>query len=209
VKDFKGTPLEGAIVKEFLTSSNLDANGVLTLNFKEVDAMEAGKPYIVKWDVTTAKSSRLRGGNGEIDDPKFVDVTITNTKPIAVVSEDGSVTFVGQYSPFKVGDTYKGDDGNLYEILTLEDADIPSYSMSSRTLSSFSDHFYVPASNGTPKVKSLSFDGSTKTGINSVVFDEKLTDGWYTLDGRKLYRKPTAAGVYIHGGSKVVIKRQH
>jgi len=29
---------------------------------------------------------------------------------------------------------------------------------------------------------------------------------WYTLDGRKLYKKPTKAGLYIHGGNKVVIK---
>jgi hypothetical protein len=211
VKDFKGTPLEGAIVKEFLTTSNLDANGVLTLNFKEVSAMEAGKPYIVKWDVMKAKTSRLRGGTtgDEIDDPTFVDVTITNTQPIAVVSEDGSVTFVGHYSPFKVGDTFKGDDGNLYEILTLEDADIPSYLKSSRTLSSFSDYFYVPASNGTPKVTTFVFDGTTKTGITSVQSDNVQADSWYTLDGRKLNKKPTVEGVYIHGGSKVVIKNQH
>jgi hypothetical protein len=209
VKDFKGTPLEGATVKEFLTTSNLDANGVLTLNFKEVAAMEAGKPYIVKWDVNSAKSLRLRGGNAEIDDPTFVDVTITNTQPIAVVSEDGSVTFVGHYSPFKVGDTFKGDDGNLYEILTLEDADIPSYLKSSRTLSSFSDYFYVPASNNTPKVTTFVFDGTTKTGITSVQSDNVQADSWYTLDGRKLNKKPTVEGVYIHGGSKVVIKNQH
>ena len=209
VKDFKGTPLEGATVKEFLTTSNLDANGVLTLNFKEVAAMEAGKPYIVKWDVNSAKSLRLRGGNAEINDPTFVDVTITNTQPIAVVSEDGSVTFVGHYSPFKVGDTFKGDDGNLYEILTLEDADIPSYLKSSRTLSSFSDYFYVPASNNTPKVTTFVFDGTTKTGITSVQSDNVQADSWYTLDGRKLNKKPTVEGVYIHGGSKVVIKNQH
>ncbi|MBE6264335.1 MAG: hypothetical protein E7104_10405 [Prevotella sp.] len=209
VKDFKGTPLEGATVKEFLTTSNLDANGVLTLNFKEVAAMKAGKPYIVKWDVKSAKSLRLRGGNAEINDPTFVDVTITNTQPIAVVSEDGSVTFVGHYSPFKVGDTFKGDDGNLYEILTLEDADIPSYLKSSRTLSSFSDYFYVPTSNNTPKVTTFVFDGTTKTGITSVQSDNVQADSWYTLDGRKLNKKPTVEGVYIHGGSKVVIKNQH
>ena len=30
--------------------------------------------------------------------------------------------------------------------------------------------------------------------------------GWYTLDGRKLYEKPTRRGLYIANGKKVVIK---
>ena len=32
------------------------------------------------------------------------------------------------------------------------------------------------------------------------------SDGWYTLDGRRLSEKPTQSGVYINGGRKVVIK---
>ena len=31
-------------------------------------------------------------------------------------------------------------------------------------------------------------------------------DGWYTIDGRKLYGKPTKKGIYINNGNKVVIK---
>ena len=29
---------------------------------------------------------------------------------------------------------------------------------------------------------------------------------WYTLDGRRLDKQPTASGVYIHQGKKVAIK---
>ena len=50
VTDFTGTPLEGATVKELLPTSNLDNTGKLTLNFSDdLTAIDAGKPYIVKW----------------------------------------------------------------------------------------------------------------------------------------------------------------
>lgn len=48
------SPLAGATIKELLTSSNLDSEGKLTLNFKDATAIAAGKPYMVKWDNTPA-----------------------------------------------------------------------------------------------------------------------------------------------------------
>ena len=30
--------------------------------------------------------------------------------------------------------------------------------------------------------------------------------GWYTIDGRRLSGQPTASGVYVHDGRKVLIK---
>ena len=47
---FDGTPLVDATVMELVgTTSNLNGN-TLTLNFSEATSIEAGKPYIVKWD---------------------------------------------------------------------------------------------------------------------------------------------------------------
>ncbi len=51
------SPLAGATIKELATSSKLDADGKLTLNFETAydptvaptGSIEAGKPYIVKW----------------------------------------------------------------------------------------------------------------------------------------------------------------
>jgi hypothetical protein len=49
VDDFTGTPLAGATAKELDgTTSNL-TDDILTLNFTNVTSIEAGKPYIVKW----------------------------------------------------------------------------------------------------------------------------------------------------------------
>ncbi len=48
VSDFTGTPLEGATVMTL--GSSAFSNGTLTLNFEDATSIEAGKPYIVKWD---------------------------------------------------------------------------------------------------------------------------------------------------------------
>ena len=54
------------------------------------------------------------------------------------------------------------------------------------------------------------FGDDDLTGIgkntNRQSSNAKSLDGWYTLDGRKLSGKPSAKGIYIQGGKKVVIK---
>ena len=46
------------------------------------------------------------------------------------------------------------------------------------------------------------------TGIKEkvIVNSEKFAAAWYSLDGRRLNAAPTAKGLYIHAGKKVVIK---
>ncbi len=52
VNSLSGTPLEGATVKT-LGSTDLSNDGTLTLNFTDAASIEAGKPYILKWDLPT------------------------------------------------------------------------------------------------------------------------------------------------------------
>lgn len=57
----------------------------------------------------------------------------------------------------------------------------------------------------------LIFEDGQTTGINTVNMSADdnsatLSDVWYTLQGTRLPAKPTAAGIYINGGRKVVIK---
>ncbi|MBQ9641661.1 MAG: hypothetical protein IJV06_08880 [Bacteroidaceae bacterium] len=44
------------------------------------------------------------------------------------------------------------------------------------------------------------------TSIDFVTSDELTADGWYTLSGIKLAKRPTTTGVYIHNNEKVIIK---
>ena len=51
------------------------------------------------------------------------------------------------------------------------------------------------------------FDGEETTGIRSIDNGQLTIDNsWYTIDGRKLDGKPTAKGIYVNNGRKVVIK---
>ena len=51
---------------------------------------------------------------------------------------------------------------------------------------------------------SVLFTTTEATGINGLKIAGQ--ENWYTIDGRKLAKRPTTAGVYILNGSKVIIK---
>ena len=58
VDDFNGTPLQGATVKTLASTTFSD--GTLTMNFSDdLTSIEAGKPYIVKWDNNVVNLSTL------------------------------------------------------------------------------------------------------------------------------------------------------
>ena len=109
---FDGTPFEGAVVKELNASASyLTANGTLTLNFTDVDAIKAGKPYIVKWE----------NASGSVSNSVFTGVTISSTTPtpveFSITNSDDKCEFGGQYSPFSIvtSGATGDDEGNLIE----------------------------------------------------------------------------------------------
>ena len=194
VNNFNGTPLEGATVMELNTASRngFDSTiGVLYLSFRTVTAIEAGKPYIVKWD------------NGEnIVNPVFENVVITNYEPMTIVSETfelDAISMIGCYAPVYVsaGDqsiVFMGTDKVLYH--TSEDA----------TLNSFHSYFEIPSLQG--EIYNgfiIDFDG-TYVGIDEVKVDNvQYPEGWYTITGIKLPQMPTERGIYINNGRKVLV----
>ena len=209
------SPLAGATIKTMDNTAGgtrLDrGNGTLTLKFNTVDAIEAGKPYIIKWD---------GDGTNNIVNPTFSGVTISSTTPTAVESYDHTVTFVGQYSPFSIVESGAtgSDQGNKNEILLMTKGNKIGYSKNPRTLNCFRCHFYVPT-NGGQQAHSIEVDfGEGEATSVASMEDEfatphsalqrrsKMEDVYYTLDGRKLEGKPTAKGMYIVNGRKVIIK---
>ncbi len=194
VNNFNGTPLEGATVMELNTASRNgfdSTTGMLYLSFRTVAAIEAGKPYIVKWD------------NGEnIVNPVFENVVITNYEPMTIVSETfelDAISMIGCYAPVYVsaGDqsiVFMGTDKVLYH--TSEDA----------TLNSFHSYFEIPSLQG--EIYNgfiIDFDG-TYVGIDEVKVDNvQYPEGWYTITGIKLPQMPTERGIYINNGRKVLV----
>ena len=185
------------------TSSSSLADGTLTLNFDDAtgQTIPAGTPFIIKWDNT--------GVN--IENPVFEGVTVSNATNDATVTN--VLTFTGTYAPVPIPAT--GDNTKLY----LGNANKLYYPNAAMTIGTHRAYFQLlgdltagePTSPQQASVRAfnLNFGDDEATGIISVHdsgFMVNGSDAWYTLDGRKLNKKPTKKGLYIHNGRKTVIK---
>ena len=202
---FSGTPLEGATVMELNSStSNLDGKGQLTLNFSDATSIEAGKPYIVKWQKAADYDADPTAY--DIVNPVFSNVTVDKINNDVDFSGG---TFMGNYKPLEITVTGDNPNRNDYVVLAVgTNGNMLGYVNTNRTLGAFHAYFYIPANGGNPGASSFVLnadDESTQTGIGHTEITEitENSDAWYTLDGRKLQGKPTQKGIYIYKGKKV------
>lgn len=73
---------------------------------------------------------------------------------------------------------------------------------STGTIAANEAYLSLPTS-GTDKIN-VTLGGTT--GIKGIAADNEDNGAWYTLDGVKVNEKPTAKGLYIHNGKKVIVK---
>ena len=194
---FDGTPLEGALVKNLgnaggCTTGYDATTSTLTLDFVDADRIEAGKPYIVKWE-----------SGDDIVDPLFRGVTISDEDPAeeGTLSADGKVMFIGTYCPVLLTDDtyavlYLGPDNQLHY---PETDDI--------TINAFRAGFLVDHGDGAAPTNIVINFGETM-GIRTTNFTHDTNpDSWYSLDGRRLQGMPAAKGIYVNKGKKIILKK--
>ena len=229
------SPLHGATIMELDVEGKYDADGNLAANgsyqtsfasdgtlnlyFKAAESIEAGKPYIVKWETT----------GDPIVKPTFSSVTIESSDTKLVTSADGNVSFVGNYDPVYT-DEY-GDATKLY----LGAGNKLYYPSGIRAINAFRAYFQLNngITAGTPKsgqqqVRAfyLNFgEDEETTGITTTNYTNftNSDNAWYDMQGRKVARSASPLGsskngqwsmvngqlkkgLYIHNGKKVVIK---
>ena len=192
------SPIAGA--KVMTLSSSTFSDGTLTLNFTPATTIEAGKPYIVKWNTTIAD---------DLVNPVFTSVTVSSTTTSVKTT---CVDFIGTYSPIIW-------DKENKSILFLGAANTLYYPQPSGGQNPFinSCRAYFQLTDGN-EVKSfvLNFgegDDDTTGIINyqlSIVNSSEAA-AWYTLDGRKIVNRKSSnrkmqKGLYINNGRKIVIK---
>ena len=176
------SPIAGATVVALNSSSYNSSTDNLSLRFAEVDAIEAGKPYLVKWNTDVSG----------ISNPVFMNVTVSNTTNNAVTTY---ADFVGCFSPVTLDANdqtvrYIGSNSTLY--YPTVDVNI--------NINSFRGYFQfhnLPA-----PVKSFSLDFDNETGITEVTEKTEATEACYDMSGRRIL-KPTK-GLYIKNGRKVL-----
>ena len=172
-------------------------DGTLYLVFKDATSISAGVPYIIKWE-----------GGDNLVNPVFTGVTINNASLEAKAAAFTGGKFIGSY----IYQSFTAENKNVllmggnntlyYPQPDLSDPGNPIYPY----LGAFRAYFQLENSIGNAV---LYFGGGETTGVVLTTDNrQRTTDGaWYTLQGLKLGdNKPTAPGVYIHNGKKVVIK---
>ena len=187
----KESVLDGADVRA-LDNADL-TNDVLTLNFTKegaVNKIEAGKPYIIKWE---------KGEN--LVSPVFKGVTVKSGLT-DFESSDGKVNFKGTYAPLSWTE-------ETPSILFVGAKNTLNWPLDGAHLNAFRAYFELDP-NAHAREFVMNFDGgSEETGIISLSKEPRSqgeADAWYTVNGVKLDGRPTAKGMYIRNGKKVVIK---
>jgi len=129
---------------------------------------------------------------------------ITGTEPTGykgIVSTAATgATFYGNASDTKITEGYDYTYGNSYGLYNGEFVliDTDNGIAANRCL------LNVGGTNSAPVLTI----GTETTSLSPVPSPsrEGSSQGWYTLDGRKLNGKPTQKGIYVNGGRKVVVK---
>ena len=143
--EFDGTPLEGATVKALANSESsgtgYDAStGTLTLYFVDANKIEAGVPYLVKWDKAADYDDHPT--DYDIVSPVFLDITVSNVNT-PVTSSDGNVAFCGNYSPVAL----PGNDASNLYLGTQNKLYWPS---ANKNIKSFRAYFHVALDGNQP-----------------------------------------------------------
>ena len=201
-------------------------DGRLYLFFKKVTAINAGEPYLVKWD-------KVEGYDGHHDpatydhlEPVFANVTINATGPETYTSADCTVSFTATYAPFIR--SYKdrsvlfvGAANRLYYPNGAGSVSVKSFRAyfqlngvqmaegSSGDLNGDDDDDdYIPAGGGMVKPFVINIEDNAdgiRTIHNSQFIIQSEGENCYDLNGRKMANGKLSKGIYIVNGKKMVI----
>lgn len=151
---------------------------------KEQSLIEAGVPYIIKWD---------------IKDPTFESVTLKATKAKTIKSNDGQFNFVAIYEPTALAlnktERYLAKDGNLYYPSSTDNK--------ANLLKGLRAFYHIPTTTGTK----IAFFGEA-TGINSPeILTVPTSLKVYNLKGQHMGNSINnlPKGIYIVNGRKLII----
>ncbi len=163
------------------------------LNFKDVTTIEAGKPYLIKWDTAD-----------DLANPVFSAVTIADGSAAGIKSSDGTVTFQGTYAPASLT---KDDENNLFM-----GADNKLYWPTEEGYKVNAFRAYFQLNDGvSARQFVLNFGEEEPTGVERIEPSlekaesrELKAESYYNLNSQKV-ETPTK-GLYIKHGKKVLFR---
>lgn len=181
------TAFDGAELREVDT----DKSNGNTIVFKEATAIEAGKPYLIKWANSSAAAVNV--------EKKFEGVTLVAAATPVVVKE-GGISFNGFYKM-----TAASELGGAS--VAAIGAGNKLFKVTEGKMKGFRAAFVLPSGAEATKYKVV-IDG-TATGIEDLVIDGVKANGRvYNLNGQYVGNSLNGLqpGLYIQNGKKIVVK---
>ena len=179
---------------------SLSSNG-----FVEASAIKANTPYIISMPNNSYYGK-------EYNIPGRVTFSATNSIVKSTNASDlnttkyGGATFRPNYLRLEKNETsYSLNVTNDYTTFYGSEKPGSVFIRDSRSINPFEAYFIGSATN-VPKLYISFGKGSETTAINPLLRTNENQVEAYTLNGQKLQGKPTAKGIYIVNGRKVVIK---
>ena len=181
------TAFDGAELREVDTKKS---NGN-TIVFKEATAIEAGKPYLIKWANSSSDAVNV--------EKKFEGVTLVAAATPVVVKE-GGISFNGFYkmtAASELGGTSVAAIGAGNKLFKVTEGEMKGFRAA-----------FVLSSGAETTGYKVVIDG-TATGIGDLVIDGVKANGRvYNLNGQYVGNSLNGLqpGLYIQNGKKVVVK---
>lgn len=180
------TAFDGAELREVDTEKS---NGN-TIVFKEATAIEAGKPYLIKWANSSAAAVNV--------EKKFEGVTlVAAATPVEV--NNGGISFNGFYKMTEASE--------LGASIAAIGAGNKLFKVTEGKMKGFRAAFVLPSGAEATKYKVV-IDG-TATGIEDLVIDGVKANGRvYNLNGQYVGNSLNGLqpGLYIQNGKKIIVK---
>ena len=180
------TAFDGAELREVDTQNSHDN----TIVFKKATAIEAGKPYLIKWANSSAAAVNV--------EKKFEGVTLVAAATPVVVKE-GGISFNGFYKMTEASE--------LGTSVAAIGAGNKLFKVTKGKMKGFRAAFVLPSGAEATKYKVV-IDG-TATGIEDLVIDGVKANGRvYNLNGQYVGNSLNGLqpGLYIQNGKKIVVK---
>lgn len=194
---------EGAYIDNLADNVEKDYY-ILHLTFEDEETeLQAGVPYIVKWDIPAATN---------LVNPVFKGVTIDYNAEAQsrMTFSYTDVNFEGRYAPVEI--TAEGGDNTKLYLGAANTYYFPNASMkigAQRAIFQLKNGYRAaePVSGGGVRIFTPDFkEENTSILTLKSDADSPQSEIWYDLQGRSFSGKPTTKGVYIHQGKKVVLR---
>ena len=206
--------------KEFTNRSVFKTFDHAVTTFADAEKIDLDKAYQVG-DEKTFAAAATNDLKAYLFTGSVVDGTIKGTEVNGIVPAGTGLLMTGTAGatyvfPLASGDATADVSGNKLvgvtkdtDLSTLTDGDNhyvydnDAFQLhSTGTIAANEAYLSLPTS-GTDKIN-VTLGGTT--GIKGIAADNEDNGAWYTLDGVKVNEKPTAKGLYIHNGKKVIVK---